>query len=115
MPHAIAARLLEHLTDPAEFWPAFPVPSVALDEPTFTPTSVYRGRRLIWRGPCSLSTNWMIVTGLRRHGQSDLAEDLAERSRTLVERGGFNEFYNPLDGTPVGERRFGWATLAAIL
>lgn len=33
----------------------------------------------------------------------------------LVARHGFNEFYDPLDGSPVGEPEFGWATLAADL
>src|SRR5262249_26136940 len=71
------------------------------------------GRRRIWRGPCSLNTNWLLATGLRRHGRHDLAGEIAARSRALVERGGFNEFFDPLDGTPVGEPEFGWATLAA--
>jgi hypothetical protein len=115
LPAEVAARLVEHLTDPREFWPAFPVPSVALDEPVFTTDSRPSGQRLIWRGPCSLNTNWLLVRGLRRHGFGEVAEQLAERSRTLVDRGGFNEFFNPLDGTPVGAERFGWATLAADL
>jgi mannosylglycerate hydrolase MGH1-like protein len=115
LPPEVVARLLEHLTDPREFWAPFPVPSVALDEPTFSPDSLVNGRRRIWRGPNSMSTNWLLSLGLRRHGQSDLADELAQRSRDLVERGGFNEFFNPLDGTPVGEPRFGWATLAAVL
>jgi hypothetical protein len=115
LPPDPAARLLEHLTDEREFWPRFPVPSVALDEPAFRRDSRVDGRRRIWRGPCSMSTNWLLSLGLRRHGRDDLADDLAERSRALVERGGFNEFFDPLDGTPVGEPEFGWATLAAVL
>lgn len=115
LPLEVVARLLEHLTDPREFWAPFPVPSVALDEAAFSPDSLVNGRRRIWRGPNSMSTNWLLSLGLRRHGQPDLADQLAERSRYLVERGGFNEFFNPLDGTPVGEPRFGWATLAAVL
>jgi hypothetical protein len=115
LPSEVAARLLEHLTNPREFWPPFPVPSVALDEPAFAPDSLVDGRRRIWRGPSSMSTNWLVALGLRRHGQHELADDLADRSRALVERGGFNEFFNPLDGTPVGAHRFGWATLAAVL
>ena len=115
LPGDVAARLLEHLTDRREFWAPFPVPSVALDEASFTPDSLVDGRRRIWRGPCSMSTNWLLALGLRRHGQHELADELAERSHRLVEQGGFNEFFNPLDGTPVGANRFGWATLAALL
>jgi hypothetical protein len=115
LPAEISTRLVEHLTDPRGFWSAFPVPSVALDEPTFRRDSRVDGSRRIWRGPCSLSTNWLLTLGLRRHGEESTANDLAARSRALVERGGFNEFFDPLDGKPVGANRFGWATLAAII
>jgi hypothetical protein len=115
LPAEIAARLLEHVTDPREFWTPFPVPSVALDEPSFSRDSRVDGSRRIWRGPCSMSTNWLLALGLRRHGRADLADELAARSRDLVERGGFNEFYDPLSGDPVGEPHFGWATLAALM
>jgi hypothetical protein len=115
LPDDVTARLVEHLADPREFWAPFPVASVALDEPTFRRDSRVDGSRRIWRGPCSLSTNWLLSLGLRRHGQDALADDLAARSRELVERGGFNEFFDPFDGTPVGAHHFGWATLAAVI
>jgi len=115
LPDEVSGRLLEHLTNPREFWPAFPVPSVALDEPSFSRDSLVDGRRRIWRGPCSMSTNWLLARALRREGHHDLADELAERSRRLVEQGGFNEFYDPVGGAPVGAPRFGWATLAAVM
>ena len=112
LPGDIAERLLAHLTDPHEFWSPYPVPSVALDEPSYTDDSHLRGRRLIWRGPCSMNTNWFLHQGLLRHGEAGYASQLAERSRELVESGGFNEFYDARSGQPVGAKRFGWATLA---
>jgi hypothetical protein len=115
LPDEPAARLLEHLADEREFWTSYPVPSVAVDEPSFVPDSRPGGRRRIWRGPCSMNTNWLLVQGLRRHGRDDLASELSVRSRALVEAGGFNEFYDPLSGAPVGAPGFGWATLAAVL
>jgi glycogen debranching enzyme len=115
LPGEVAHRLVQHLTDPREYWAAFPVPAVALNEPRFAPTTRVNGRRLIWRGPLSMNTNWFLVHGLRQHGLADVAETIATKSRELVARGGFNEFYNPLSGEPVGEERFGWATLAVDL
>jgi hypothetical protein len=112
LPSEIASALAGHLDDPATFGAPYPVPSVALDEPTFTPDHRIRGFRFIWRGPLSLNTNWFLVHGLRQHGLDDVADRIAARSRELVERGGFNEFYDPLSGGPVGAERFGWATLA---
>jgi Mannosylglycerate hydrolase MGH1-like glycoside hydrolase domain len=115
LPAEVAARLAGHLADPREFGSRFPVPSVALDEPSFVPGCLVRGRRCIWRGPCSINTNWLLCLGLRRHGFAEQADGLAGACRELVERGGFNEFYDPLAGTPVGTPDFGWATLAALL
>jgi glycogen debranching enzyme len=115
LPAEIAARLVDHLTDPDEFWTAFPVPSVAADEPTFVPDAEIDGERCIWRGSCSPPTNWLLARGLRRHGFAEQADTIAERSRELADRGGFNEFYDPLDGRPVGAPDFGWGTLAAVM
>jgi glycogen debranching enzyme len=111
----VAARLVEHLADPASFWTRFPVPSVALDEPSFTVDALIRGQRCIWRGPCSPSTNWLVWRGLKRHGYDDLAGKLADSCRELAEAGGFNEFYDPVGGRPVGKGEFGWGTLAAVM
>jgi hypothetical protein len=115
LPRDVSARLVEHLTDPREFWAPYPVPSVALDEPSFTRDHHVWGFRFIWRGPLSMNTNWLLVHGLRSHGYGAVADEIAARSRELVERGGFNEFYDPVGGGPVGAERFGWATLAADL
>ncbi len=112
LPGDVAERLLTHLTDPHEFWSPYPVPSVALDEPSYTDNSHIHGLRLIWRGPCSMNTNWFLHQGLLRQGEPDYASQLAQRSRELVERGDFNEFYDARSGRPVGAKRFGWATLA---
>jgi hypothetical protein len=115
LPPEIVGRLVQHLDDPRTFGAPWPVPSVALDEPTFVRDHRLQGFRFIWRGPLSLNTNWFLVHGLRAHRCDDLAARIAERSRNAVERGGFNEFYDPLDGSPVGAERFGWATLVADL
>jgi hypothetical protein len=115
LPADVESRLLEHLADPREFWAPYPVPSVALDEPKFLADSLVEGQRRIWRGPCSMSTNWLLARGLRRNGYLNIADELASRSREMVDREGFNEFYNPLTGAPVGEPGLGWATLAAVI
>jgi hypothetical protein len=111
----VVARLVEHLADPHSFWPRFPVPSVALDEPSFTTECMIGGRRCIWRGPCAPSTNWLLWRGLRRHGYYDLAGTLADSCRELADEGGFNEFYDPVGGRPVGKGEFGWGTLPVVM
>jgi Glycosyl hydrolase family 63 C-terminal domain len=115
LPAEIAARLVAQLEDERSFWTPFPVPSVPRDDDRFVRDSHVWGVRFIWRGPCSMNTNWFLAQGLRRHGRAELADAVAERSRLLVERGGFNEFYDPIDGRPVGAKNFGWATLVVDL
>ena len=115
LPGEPAGRLAEHLADPRRF----------LDR---VPGSVgRRGRAELRPGfpaerpPAHLARPVLdehelaAVLGLRRHGRADLAEELSRRSRELVRTGGFNEFYDPLSGAPVGASAFGWATLAAVL
>ena len=115
LPREVVGSLVDHLMNPAEFWSAYPVPLVALDEPAFTRDNRVWGCRFISRGPCTMSVNWFLVHGLRAHGYRDVADAIAGRSRELVERGGFNEFFDPRIGRPVGVDRFGWATLVVDL
>lgn len=112
LPQQIADRIIKHIANPKEFWPApYPVPSVALDESSFSPDSLVDGKRRIWRGPLSMNTNWFIARALKERGYNQLGEYIAHKSRELVERYGFNEFYNSITGSPVGVDDFGWATL----
>ena len=115
LPQAVADRLVEHLVQPAHVRRALPGAvgrARRADVPPRPPASrlpLHLARAL------SLNTNWFLVHGLRGHGYDDVAARIAERSREAVERGGLNEFYDPLDGSPVGAERFGWATLVADL
>jgi neutral trehalase len=91
-----AKRLVERLTDPAQFWPPFPVPSTALDEPTFTDD--------MWRGPTWMNYNFLIIHGLRAYGYTDLAAELAERCLDQVatwyaREGTIFEYYDPMGRT----------------
>ncbi len=108
MPRNIIETLVErHLINAAEFWPPYPIPSVALDEPTFDPAE----NRFIWRGPTWMNTNWFIVRGLRYHGYNEIADEIVEKSKLLIERSGFREYFNPFTGEGYDTRDFGWSTL----
>lgn len=112
IPKEMLDSLVEHLTDPEEFWPEYPVPAVAIDEPTFDPEE---NNNALWRGPTWISPNWFIINGLKKHGYTDLASDLTRRTLELVEKNGFREYYNPFTGEGYGQKDFGWATLAVDL
>lgn len=107
----VAAVVKRHLTNPAEFWTPYPVPTVAASELSFDP----EGEKLIWRGPVCMNLNWFFVRGLRLHGFSAEADHIAERSRDAVQRSGFREFYSPLTGRGMRGTDFGWAAVAAAM
>lgn len=112
LPHQIVTKLVGHVVNPKEFWAPYPIPSVAMDEPSFEEYSMVKGRRRIWRGPLSMNTNWFLAKALQQLGYGTVADEIVEKSRFLVQHHGFNEFFNPLNGMPAGVDDFGWAALA---
>ena len=50
------SRLMEHLLNPEEYWATYPIPSTAMNHPTFRPNTV--GGNLVWRGPTWMNSNW---------------------------------------------------------
>ena len=102
---AQAERLIEHLTNPLEFWTHMPVPTVALDEPAYEPD--------MWRGPVWVNFNHLVIEGLRRYGYDDVAEELRERTLVEVDRwyqttGCLWEFYDAKGVIPPPELRRKW-------
>jgi len=64
------------LLDPTAFGAVCPIPSVALDEPTWSTD--------MWRGASWINMNVMTILGLRRHGRDATAHLLAERTVAFV-------------------------------
>jgi hypothetical protein len=113
LPDDCVAALIRHVEDPAEYAAPFPVPSVALNEPSYlAPTAE---NKLVWRGPTWMNSNWYIARGLRRHGRPDLARRIEDRSAALVEGEGFREYYDPHSGKGFGAQDFSWTALALDL
>jgi glycogen debranching enzyme len=109
----MARRLVEeHLLDPARYRTPVGIPSVSLEEPSFRP-----GWHLFrcWRGPSWMNTAWLLVPAMRRLGYREEAERIVSSLVGAVERHGFREYYNPLDGDGLAARHFGWSTLLADL
>lgn len=86
-----AAALVEHLTNPDEFWRPFPISSVAADEPTFSDN--------MWRGPTWVNFNYFLIDCLGLYGRSDIARELRIRTLEQIARwyeadGLIYEFYD---------------------
>lgn len=109
LPSDMTGALLEAVRDPERYGAEYPLPTVAMCEPSFEPGIC--GTKLVWRGPTWINTNWYIARGLRRHGELELADRLATASVDLVERSGFREYYDPHTGEGHGADGFGWSAL----
>lgn len=119
LPKAHVTRLAEHLTNPEEFALPHPIPSVAGNEPSFTPdiSVEFHNERPLWRGTTWVNINWFLVHGLRQHGYGKLAQKIATKTVDLVTRHGFREYFNPITGEPgtLSARNFSWSALAIDL
>jgi neutral trehalase len=89
------------------FSTSWPVPSVPQASTYFNP---YR----YWQGPTWINTNWLIIDGLKRYGFLLEAKVLEERTIKLVDKGGFFEYFNPLNGKPAGAPNFSWTASLTI-
>ncbi len=106
-PERLNKIVTEHLCNEDEFWTTLPVPSVARNHPDYDSV----GESSIWRGPVCMNLNWFFVRGLRQHGLTEIADEIASRSREAA-RKDFREFYSPETGAGMRGTQFGWATAA---
>jgi len=102
-----AATLVKMIESEHLFGPAYPIPTVPLNSPWFDPERY-------WQGPAWFNTNWLIVDGLRRYGYHHHAETLTEVMLELVKNHGCHEYYNPLNGEPLGADNFSWTAALTI-
>lgn len=102
-----AELLVKSIENNHMFGPVYPIPSVPLNSPWFDPERY-------WQGPTWINTNWLIADGLKRYGYKHHAAALIESSLELVENGDFNEYFDPLNGTPIGAKNFSWTAALTL-
>ncbi|NTW02079.1 MAG: hypothetical protein HGA19_12460 [Oscillochloris sp.] len=110
MPAKINERLLAHLRDPRSFWGIYPLPTVALSDPTHDPEQM-------WRGPVWININYIFVEALQRIGQRELAGELAEHTlRLVMGQSDIYEYYHPVTGEPPPKAApmFSWSAACFI-
>jgi glycogen debranching enzyme len=98
------------LTDPSEFWPEWPLPTVALSDPKFDPMQM-------WRGPTWTNINYLFIEALFRIGQRDLARRLRRKSLELMMlHHDIYEYFNPITGErpPKSAPMYGWSAATFI-
>lgn len=84
-----------------------PVPSVPTSSGQFSPTRY-------WQGPTWVNTNWLIIDGLLRCGEKELAKEIAEKTLAVVAHHGSYEYFNPLSGDPLGAQNFSWTAALCL-
>jgi len=76
-----ARELVKHLTDPNSFWRKYGVPTLAADDPNYTP---FVDGCCRWNGPVWLLWDYMVLNGLKNYGYHKLAKQLAEKMMLAV-------------------------------
>lgn len=87
----------QHLTNPAEFWTALPLPSVAVNDPAFRNAPENN-----WSGQCEGLTYQRAILALERYGYEPLVTALGHKLMDAVIRGGyvFTQQFDPFTGAP---------------
>lgn len=81
---------------------------VAYLVPSYDPRSPLFDHVRYWRGPVWAMINYMIARGLSEAGESDRAARIRRDTARLIRRGGFAEYFSPLDGQGCGGGSFSW-------
>jgi glycogen debranching enzyme len=97
----VVGRLKRYLTPHglATEWP---------ESPHYTPDGY-------WRGPVWAPSTYLIIDGLRRSGETGLAEDIAGRFRKLCATSGFAENFDALTGAPLRDKAYTWTSSVFLL
>ncbi len=108
LPDGVRERLIGLLLSPGFLGGSrHPVPTTDLRAPEFD-----RGR--YWRGPSWVNTNWLVWIGALRSGRPDIAGTVRDATLELLERSGFREYFDPMDGTGRGAHHFSWSAALAL-
>lgn len=110
LPEYINQRLVEHLTNPHEFWTKYALPSVAVNDPHYDSEEM-------WRGPVWVNINYFFIEALRQIGYDQIADQLQEKTLELIMgQPSIYEYYNAETGHPPQKAAeiFGWTAAVFI-
>ncbi len=115
------ARIIDHLTNPAEFWTPYGIRSLSADSTLYEPGYSESGwKNSNWRGPVWMPVNYLLVQRLQSTHPA-LAEQLRTALIANVEAqwkatGRFWEYYHAETGEGLGaDHQTGWTALVANL
>lgn len=108
-----AKSVIRIMLDPSKFATLMPFPTLAADDPHFSPIKGY------WRGPVWLDQAYFGVEALRRYGHDQQADEMALRlvlnAKGLTQQAPMYENYDPLTGQGYQSRNFSWSAASYLL
>ncbi len=110
LPPEIKNRLLEHLRNPDEFWGERMLPTVARNDPKYSPERM-------WRGPIWANINYFFIEALTVTDLQGAATELRDATLKLImNTNGIYEYYNPETGQPpiTAAPMFAWSAAVFI-
>lgn len=109
---AQARAVIATMLDPTRFATPMPLPTLAADDPRFSPVKGY------WRGPLWLDQARFGVEALRRYGQAGEADALSARlllaADGLAAQAPMYENYDPTTGKGYQARNFSWSAASYL-
>nr|WP_199038830.1 trehalase family glycosidase [Dyella sp. ASV24] len=101
------------MLDPNKFATVMPFPTLAKDDPHFSPIKGY------WRGPVWMDQAYFGVEALRHYGFRSEADDMARRlvlnAQGLTGQGTTYENYDPLTGHGYQSPNFSWSAASYLM
>jgi glucosylglycerate hydrolase len=82
--------------------------------PSTSPCSTAFRRSGYWRGPVWPVMTWLLAWALRRDGEVAAADRLRAVTLAQLADGEFAEYYDPLDGAPLGSHHQSWTAAVAL-
>ncbi len=76
-----ARELVKHLTNDKTFWRKYGIPTIAADDPNYTP---YVDGCCRWNGPVWLLWDYMVYQGLKNYGYDAVARQVGEKMLSAV-------------------------------
>jgi glycogen debranching enzyme len=110
LPPEIRDRLLEHLQNPDEFWGEPMLPTVARNDPKYSP-------EMMWRGPVWVNINYFFIEALTTIDLHGVAGELCDTTlNLLMNTNGLYEYYNSETGRPPASAApmFSWSAAVFI-
>jgi len=108
-----AQRVIKIMTDPAQFWGEWILPTVSRQDPLFLEQTYWHGT--IW-GP----VNYLVFQGLKRYATPELKSAFAQKSVQLfmdswLANGFCGENFLSIDGSVGGNRNYTWGALMCLI